>query len=306
MKNVIKNIVLFLFIIITTISIFVYVMLETTKSLVEEDNIKNIIKEINIEELIGTETEDKIYEILEKTGMPKEYADYILKSSEFKEYVGKYTAEGIELILNHKEVKKLDKKETTDVIVSSWNQALEEAKKNNIDVEEYITEEEQNKIIDKIEEYTPEIIDKVMDLENTIKTKIDRRYQDNIEKINNTLEMIRKIYNCQSLLKVFIIVEFIIIILLNIKKTFKNIAFPFGINAFLLFTINFIIPIAMNHYYPVEFNFMKSILEAIIHNLMFEWKNIGIIFVIVFILLIIIQIILNTVLKKKPKDMEIW
>ena len=59
--------------------------------------------------------------------------------------------------------------------------------------------------------------------ENTIKTKIDRRYQDNIEKINNTLEMIRKIYNCQSLLKVFIIVEFIIIILLNIKKTFKNI-----------------------------------------------------------------------------------
>ena len=306
MKNVIKNIVLFLFIIIATISIFVYVMLDTTKSLVEEDNIKNIIKEINIEELIGTETEDKIYEILEKTGMPKEYADYILKSSEFKEYVGKYTAEGIELILNHKEVKKLDKKETTDVIVSSWNQALEEAKKNNIDVEEYITEEEQNKIIDKIEESTPEIIDKVMDLENTIRTKIDRRYQDKIEKINNTLEMIRKIYNCQSLLKVFIIVEFIIILLLNIKKTFKNIAFPFGINAFLLFTINFIIPIMMNHYYPVEFNFMKSIFEAIIHNLMFEWKNIGIIFVIVFILLIIIQIILNTALKKKPKDMEIW
>ena len=306
MKNVIKNIVLFLFIIITTISIFVYVMLDTTKSLVEEDNINNIIKEINIEELIGTETDDKIYEILEKTGMPKEYADYILKSSEFKEYVGKYTAEGIELILNHKEIKKLDKKETTDVIVSSWNQALEEAKKNNIDVEEYITKEEQNKIIDKIEESTPEIIDKVMDLENTIKTKIDRRYQDKIEKINNTLEMIRKIYNCQSLLKVFIIVEFIIIILLNIKKTFKNIAFPFGINAFLLFTINFIIPIAMNHYYPVEFNFMKSIFEAIIHNLMFEWQNIGIIFVIVFILLIIIQIILNTVLKKKPKDMEIW
>lgn len=306
MKNVIKNIVLFLFIIIATISIFVYVMLDTTKSLVEEDNIKNIIKEINIEELIGTETEDKIYEILEKTGMPKEYADYILKSSEFKEYVGKYTAEGIELILNHKEIKKLDKKETTDVIVSSWNQALEEAKKNNIDVEEYITEEEQNKIIDKIEESTPEIIDKVMDLENTIKTKIDRRYQDKIEKINNTLELIRKIYNCQSLLKVFIIVEFIIIILLNIKKTFKNIAFPFGINAFLLFTINFIIPIAINHYYPVEFNFMKSIFEAIIHNLMFEWKNIEIIFVIVFILLIIIQIILNTVLKKKPKDMEIW
>ena len=306
MKNVIKNIVLFLFIIITTISIFVYVMLDTTKSLVEEDNINNIIKEINIEELIGTETEVKIYEILEKTGMPKEYADYILKSSEFKEYVGKYTAEGIELILNHKEIKKLDKKETTDVIVSSWNQALEEAKKNNIDVEEYITKEEQNKIIDKIEESTPEIIDKVMDLENTIKTKIDRRYQDKIEKINNTLEMIRKIYNCQSLLKVFIIVEFIIIILLNIKKTFKNIAFPFGINAFLLFTINFIIPIAMNHYYPVEFNFMKSIFEAIIHNLMFEWQNIGIIFVIVFILLIIIQIILNTVLKKKPKDMEIW
>ncbi len=306
MKNVIKNIVLFLFIIITTISIFVYVMLDTTKSLVEEDNINNIIKEINIEELIGTETDDKIYEILEKTGMPKEYADYILKSSEFKEYVGKYTAEGIELILNHKEIKKLDKKETTDVIVSSWNQALEEAKKNNIDVEEYITKEEQNKIIDKIEESTPEIIDKVMDLENTIKTKIDRRYQDKIEKINNTLEMIRKIYNCQSLLKVFIIVEFIIILLLNIKKTFKNIAFPFGINAFLLFTINFIIPIAMNHYYPVEFNFMKSIFEAIIHNLMFEWKNIGIIFVIVFILLIIIQIILNTVQKKKPKDMEIW
>ena len=65
MKNVIKNIVLFLFIIIATISIFVYVMLDTTKSLVEEDNINNNIKEINIEELIGTETEDKIYEILE-------------------------------------------------------------------------------------------------------------------------------------------------------------------------------------------------------------------------------------------------
>ena len=118
--------------------------------------------------------------------------------------------------------------------------------------------------------------------------------------------MIRKIYNCQSLLKVFIIVEFIITILLNIKKAFKNIAFPFGINAFLLHTINFIIPIAMNHYYPVEFNFMKSIFETIIHNLRFEWKSKEIILVILFILLTIIQIILNIVLKKKPKDMEIW
>lgn len=50
---------------------------------------------------------------------------------------------------------------------------------------------------------------------------------------------------------------------------------------------------------------MKSIFEAIIHNLRFEWKSKEIILVIVFILLTIIQIILNIVLKKKPKDMEI-
>lgn len=308
MKKLLKNILLFILIIITTISIFVYIMLDTTKSLLTKESITNLLKQVDMTELIGNEVEDKIYEVLEKTGMPKEYADYVLQNDEFKEYVSTYVVEGVDYIINDKSLPTLDVKETNDTLISSFYQVIDEAKKNNIDVEKYLTEEDQQKIVTKITEYTPEIISKIPEVETIVKNKLNNneQYQEIINQIKTIQSQLEKIYSYQPLLLILIIIEFVIIIVLNIKKAFKNVAFPFGLNALILFIINLLLPQLINKYYPEELQFIRSVFDEITNQLMTKWNQIIILYFILFIVLIILQIVIPKLFYKKPKDMEIW
>lgn len=308
MKKLLKNILLLILIITTTISIFAYIMLDTTKSLLTKESITNLLKQVDITEIIGNEVQNKIDETLEKTGMPKEYADYVLQNDELKEYVSNYIVEGMDYIINDKTLPTLDVKDTSSTLISSFYQVIDEAEKNNINVEKYLTKEEQQKIVTKITEYTPEIISKIPEVETIVKNKLhnNEQYQEIINQIKTTQNKLEKIYSYQPLLLILMIIELVIIIVLNIKKAFKNIAFPFGFNALILFTINLLLPQLMKQYYPQELQFVRSIFDEIINQLILKWNQVSIIFFIIFIVLIILQIVIPKLFCKKLKNMEIW
>jgi hypothetical protein len=286
--------------------------MDSTKSFITRDNIIEMIKDIDIADLLGDDVENKIYETLEKTGMPTEYADYVLESDEFKDYVGEYVMEGMEYILYDKELPTLDKEDTTNMLITSFDRVIDEAKKNNINVEEHLSEEQQNEIKNKIEVYTPEIIDKIPEVETIIKNKVSNntKYQEMINQFQTMMDKIQKIYSYQSIIFGAIIIQFILIILLSFKnfKFIKNIGIPFGLNTLLLYIVNFLIPIIINNYYPEQLNFMRSMIDTMVNNIKNIWINIAIKYLVVFIIFIIMQIIVNILLKRKeqPKDMETW
>lgn len=59
MKKILKNLLIFILIITVTISLFIYTMLDTTKTLFQKDNIVNMLKQVDIMELIGEESLNK-------------------------------------------------------------------------------------------------------------------------------------------------------------------------------------------------------------------------------------------------------
>lgn len=46
MKKIVKNLLIFILIITSTISLFIYTMLDTTKTLFQKDNIVNMLKQV--------------------------------------------------------------------------------------------------------------------------------------------------------------------------------------------------------------------------------------------------------------------
>ena len=184
MKKFLKSLLVILVMILTIISLFAYTVIDSTEVFFSEENITDMIKRIDITEILGEEVKNKIYETLEKTGMPSEYADYVLESDEFKEYVGQYISEGIEYVIYDKELPKLDEKETTEMLVASFNIVIEKANQNGIVVDQYITKEEQAKIVEKIEVYTPEVIEKILEIETLMKINYQSILNIKTQKIN--------------------------------------------------------------------------------------------------------------------------
>lgn len=301
MKKILKNLLIFILIITVTISLFIYTMLDTTKTLFQKDNIVNMLKQVDIMELIGEESLNQIYQTLEETGMPKEYADYVLKNDELKGYVSNYVVEATDYLIYDKELPKLNEKETEQILISSFQQTINVAQENNIDVNQYLSQQDQDEIIDKIKEYTPQIVSQIPKAENIIQNKLknNSEYQETLKQIQSTIDEIQKIYSYQSFVLILIIIQFVLIVLLNIKKCFKNVAIPFFLNATLLLMINMILPNLINHYYPIELQFVRSTFDVIINQLIQKWSQTENLYFILFILLIVIQIITTHFLKKK-------
>lgn len=70
-------------------------------------------------------------------------------------------------------------------------------------------------------------------------------------------------------------------------------------NATLLLMINMILPNLINHYYPIELQFVRSTFDVVINQLIQKWSQTENLYFILFILLIVIQIITTHFLKKK-------
>lgn len=310
MIKFLKSLLVILVTILTIISLFAYTVIDSTEVFFSEESITDMIKQIDITEILGEEVKNKIYETLEKTGMPSEYADYVLESDEFKEYVGQYISEGIEYVIYDKEVPRLDEKETTEMLVTSFNRVIEEANRNGISVDKYITKEEQAKIVEKIEVYTPEVMEKLPEIETLMENKLSEHseYQDAKNKLEEaksqlqtTIDNIQKVYTYKKIVFVMIIIELILLILLGLKKLkfMKNIGIVFGLNALMLFLLNSVINYGIDKYYPQELDVVRSTFDIIVLKIQSIWTKIEIRYLLVFVISIFLYIIICIIKKRK-------
>lgn len=292
--SIVKYICVFIFIIISFVFMGSYSILESTKQFVSEDNLTNMIKNIDIIEIIGNERKQELYDVLEKTGIPTEYADLMFEDDTLKEYIGSYAATSIGYLVGTEELPKIDEKEITDVLIESFDRVIEEAENHDIQVATYIPENQQEQIRTEIKHYVPEFVDKIPEAEEFIENKINEneKLSDTKRKLEQAelyMKRFQMVYRNRAILLVGAAVAMGLIILLKRKKLgfFKWIAIPFILVFTLFKSMHFVIDQILLKKIPSDLSMFSSITDSFLS--LIDGK--ALIYLIIGVILILIQVI---------------
>lgn len=310
-----SQILVFVFIVTTSISLLLLTFLNSTQNLLSKENIINTVKQLDFKQLMGDQIQEEIYEILEQTGMPSEYADYILENEQLKEYMGVYLAEGVEYILYDKEPPVLSEEELTNTLSDSFDYVLYQLEQHDIDISEYVTEQDQILIHQKIEYYTPRVVEKIPDAESWIENKIESNSEvkdakRKIEQLRMIVKMIQKVYQYKWILSIGILIQIMLIVILKLGyfRFIKWLCIPFMATSFLLGWLCDYIPVWIHNHYPQELEQIQPYMEGILEKVYAIWRHNGSLCFTVFLLLIILQMLIWIVrmhYHRRKKDMAI-
>lgn len=310
-----SQILVFTLIITTSISILTLTFFNSTQRLFSKDNMKHLVKQLDFKEIMGDRVESEIYEILEQTGLPREYVDNILENEQLKEYMGTYIVESIEFVLYEKELPIIEVDKLTQLISDSFDTIIEKLENKEIEISINLSKDEQKLIHQKIEQYVPRIADKIPNIETFIEEKISENSEtqevkkifDNIRKYT---KIVHKIYQLKPLISIITIMQIALMILLKWSqfRFLKWILLPFFIVAIVLQIAVQKCPTFVQEHYPTMLNFMKDYVSDTLKPIYQVWKTTSITCFIIVILFILLQCILfgiHLYNNRRKKDMAV-
>lgn len=308
-----RQITILIIVIFLFISLLFLSFLNSTQNLISKENIIEMVKKIDFQELLGKEAKEKIYETLEQTGIPTEYVDSVLEDEQLKEYMGIYVAEGIEYLIYEEKKPSLSASEMTLLLSNSFDRVILELETEGIDISEYFGKQEQEQIHQKIEYYVPEVMEHIPEAEAFIEQKIEengtlQEGEKKLAEFRRLIHDIQLVYEFKPLLSVAILIQIGFIVILKIRhfRFIKWLALPFlGIFLALTYVLKQF-PIWIQTYYPNELSFLKGILDDITLQLMNSWKttsNLCGMIALLFFLLQIICIGIYCYQNRREKDM---
>ncbi|MDE5539537.1 MAG: hypothetical protein K2J20_03525 [Bacilli bacterium] len=308
--RIISTILVVILSLLSTVSLLSFTMLNSTEDFLSTDFVKEVVKNVDFNELMGDKVEQEVEVLLEKTGIPKEYVNEVLESEELKEYMGTYISESLDYVLYGKELPTITGSELSNVLSNSFNQVITELEKNNINVSEHLSKEQQEKIHEQINVYAPQIAEKIPDAEAFVKDKISntseyQEMQKAIDEYNNLMAKVKQIYSYKFAVLIATIVMLCLIVLLKLKKLrfIKFLCIPFLLCAISLKVILVKMPFYVKAYYPAELNFIKTFVDNTLASIYKIWSQYANVYLIITILLIVAQIIVIIIrMIKKNKN----
>lgn len=289
--------------------------LTSTKDILSTDTVADMVKQIDFKELMGEQVHEEISSVLEQTGIPNEYVDYVLENAELKEYMGNYMAEGIDYILYEKEPPVISEQEVTNLLSNSFDQVITELENHNIEVSTQLTKEQQEQIHEQIEVYVPQIVEKIPEVENLIEDKISENEEvqnakQKLEELRDLNEKVQFVYQMQPTILLLAILQLVLIIVLK-RKNFRFIKWlflPFMALAVILKLFIIKAPTLVQQYYPEEMGFMRSFIDSTLNSIFGVWKQSTQIYFILAILLVVAQItviVVSIYKNRRRKDMDV-
>lgn len=304
-----KNSLALLLVILTSIFMILYIVLNVSERLISRQNIIDTVKSVDIVDLIGEENKQEIYSILEKANVPTEYIDIIMEDEKIKEEIGEYVSLSLEYMLfEDKKMPVIDEKEITDILITSFDRVIEEAEKYNVEVDNYISKEEQELIHEKIEYYVPEVVEKISVAQDFIEDNVSQspgfnEVNEKIKQIKKAIDIVELIYSYKNLLLVGVFVPLVLIILLKWRKFrfVKWLAFPFIFVAAFLKVIYEIIPYLLDTKMPSEFYRVEAIIEPSINKFLSGINDWVIFCFVIGVCLVLIQVVISLYIRNKEE-----
>lgn len=314
MKKIGKFLLLILtlaFVLILSIDIAFYLTRKESKKYLSEEAIINEINNIDFMDIINQneeitkQVEDIKKEIIE-AGIPEEAIDDFTKSKPIKEATSYIVSTGMDYVLYNKTPEyNID----SEAIYSFFEEKLPvisiELQEKNVPKSEYLTEENQKKILDKIEEKIPVIEEKV----EKIVDKIENKLQNNSysDKINEILSYIRLFYSSKlTFILIFIGVIstiFIFITRRSFIKSLKWIGISFLLSSIYMYSLIYFLPIKLKQIIELP-SVLDEIIYNLINNILTELSIYSLTSLIIGILFIILNIV-SHLIKKNIKTINL-
>lgn len=215
-------------------------------------------------------------------------------------------------MLGSKEIPTINEKDFSNILHETFDTVVKEVENNNVQMNEYLSGENQKKVHEKIDEYVPKIIEELPEAEDFISEKINENEtisetQKEYYEMQKNIETFQNIYQKRNLFLISIIIIIIIIIALK----WKNLRFiGWFIFLSILCSINFlliakIISFVFSNYLPSDNLALKNIMTPSIKLLEKSYLNAFIITFILTILLIGIKIGIMIYKRKKLTTKEV-
>lgn len=301
----------FAFVLILSIDIAFYLTRKESKKYLSEEAIINEINNIDFMDIINQneeitkQIEDIKKEIVE-AGIPEEAIDDFTKSKPVKEATSYIVSTGMDYVLYNKTPEyNID----SEAIYSFFEEKLpvisSELQEKNVPKSEYLTEENQKKILDKIEEKIPVIEEKV----EKIVDKIENKLQNNSysDKINEILSYIRLFYSSKlTFILIFIgIIStiFIFITRRSFIKSLKWIGISFLLSSIYMYSLIYFLPIKLKEIIELP-SILDEIIYNLINNILTELSVYSLTSLIIGILFIILNIV-SHLIKKNIKTINL-
>lgn len=294
---------------ILSIVLITLTMMNSTEFLVNDDIVKNLIKDIDVKYLVGEESYKEINDLLFDSGIPKEYVDYVVENEDIKEYLGEYASSAVDYVLYEKDMPKIDEKELTDLLIKSFDKIVEDVNSNKIDIDKKVSESDVKKVHNTINKYVPKIVKEIPEVEKIVDEELKdnetyKETREQIDEITRVIDEIKKSYSYKYVLVIIVIVGLALIILIKFKspKLVNWLWRPF-VTAFVLCTLLVIeFKTLMNYFFPEQLEFLRKFIDNNINHMCDIWKRDAIIYLVIIILLIILKIVLTIVRNKKDNE----
>lgn len=302
---------LFCFIIgfILSILLFTLTMMNSTEFLVNDNIVKNLVMDIDIKHLVGEESYKEINDLLEDSGIPKEYVDYVVENEDIKEYLGDYASSAVDYVLYEKDMPKIDEKELTELLIKSFDKVVEDVNSNKINIDKKVSENDIKKVHNTINKYVPKIVKEIPEVEKIVDEELKdnesyKETREQIDELTHILDEVKKSYSYKYVLVIIIIVGFALIILIKFKssKLVNWLWRPF-VTTFVLCTLLIIeFKTLMNYFFPSQLDFLRKFIDNNVNHMCDIWKRDATIYLIIIILLIVLKIVLTIIRNKKDNE----
>ena len=167
--NFILNIFLALLTIILSIVLVLFIVRNSSSKLFNEKEIKKIIDNINILDLVKDKDGNDIGPVKEikdklvNVGVPDAAIEGFINSSPIKEVVSDITEDAIDIIIydDKFEFERYSSNDISEFFHENISIIVSEMQKNNVPRSDELTKERQEKILNKMDEELPVLVDKV-------------------------------------------------------------------------------------------------------------------------------------------------
>lgn len=284
--------------------------LNSTEFLIKEDMVKQLVVDVDVANLVGEESFSEITDLLEDSGIPKEYTNYVIENKEIKEYLGEYASDAVDYVLYQGELPKIEANELTELLISSFDAIVEDVNNNKINIDKKVSDKEIKKVHDTINKYVPKIIKEIPDIQELVdeELKDNQDYQNTrrqIEDFTRVIEEIKKGYSYKYMLIIFSIVGLLLMLLIKFKssKLLNWLRAPFFTAGLVYVLLIIESSYLVKHFFPESLSFLKVFIDNNMNRLVSVWKRDAIIYFSIFVILFALKIVLSIIKNKKENKL---
>lgn len=323
MKNFFKGllkvflgIITFISMIVLIIDLTIYSVRNISEQFLNEKEIRKMVENINVLDLLKDEDGNEIKEITEikeqliNAGIPTETVEEFINSEPVKNLTTNILTTTIDYVVYNKkiETKEISEEEIYDFVEQNIYEAAHILKEKNVPKSEELTDERINKILIEVKKEAPVIREQVQEISSQIEEKIKETEQyETLEDYKNNLDdaitLIRFIYS-DYITNMIITIGIVSIILIVISRLsyyayLKWIGLSFTISGIILYISSRCIDLLIDYKNEIPYVF-QNLFDTIIN----DSKNLFIGKANIYILMGIMLIITNIVIYKIKDSKE--